>query len=490
MPAHGAHRRARGDRQQSGSPTSTSSTSTTRKPQQGKGKLGSLENPEVYDNVPGHLIPTIEREFDDFDTEAGQLPARRAVRGAVHRLPAQAGRLRPAPARRADDPREAADGRGHPRPDRRVRLGDREVRAARQGSRHHPPEHPDPPRPAARRREADPRALRRRPLLARGLRQHGPQRHRRPLRRRQRGRAVRHHPLRGGLRPLLRPPPDDPADAAQGEDRVHGHRRGRRDHRHPRHRLHPARARRRPRGRDPGRRRHLDHAAGRPDPLRVRRARERRLPEGLRGRVPDLRPPGVAARQPRPRPDQGADRQDRHRRLPRDGRGGARGRLGRRARLLDRPPRLRDRRGGQRAGPPVVAASPNGDRSRVRPLPRGERPPAAPGGLQRGRGQDHPRRPDPRPAARARPDHARVHRRLGPHDRAPELRPALGPRRGRLRRLAAPRRARARRRRGRRDHRRRLLPRHRQLQARDHQLDGAQPGGPGAGRVDADRPIR
>ena len=42
-----------------------------RKPQKGKGKLGSLENPEVYDNVPGHLIPAIEREFDDFDTESG-----------------------------------------------------------------------------------------------------------------------------------------------------------------------------------------------------------------------------------------------------------------------------------------------------------------------------------------------------------------------------------------------------------------------------------
>jgi sulfite reductase beta subunit-like hemoprotein len=42
-----------------------------RKPQKGKGKLGSLTNPEVYENVPGHLIPAIEREFDDFDTEAG-----------------------------------------------------------------------------------------------------------------------------------------------------------------------------------------------------------------------------------------------------------------------------------------------------------------------------------------------------------------------------------------------------------------------------------
>ena len=98
-------------------------------------------------------------------------------------------------------------------------------------------------------------------------------------------------------------------------------------------------------------------------------------------------------------------------------------------------------------GPPASPTSPNGDRSRVRPLPRGERPPAAPGWLQRGRDQDHPRRPVPRAAPRARPDHARVHRRLGAHDRAPELRPALGPRRGRLRRLAAPRRARARRRR-------------------------------------------
>lgn len=43
-----------------------------RKPQKGRGRLGSLENPEVYENVPGHLIPILEREFDDFDTEAKQ----------------------------------------------------------------------------------------------------------------------------------------------------------------------------------------------------------------------------------------------------------------------------------------------------------------------------------------------------------------------------------------------------------------------------------
>jgi sulfite reductase beta subunit-like hemoprotein len=38
--------------------------------QKPKGRKGSLTNPEVYENVPGHIIPIIEREFDDFDTRA------------------------------------------------------------------------------------------------------------------------------------------------------------------------------------------------------------------------------------------------------------------------------------------------------------------------------------------------------------------------------------------------------------------------------------
>src|SRR5438067_4881145 len=33
-------------------------------------RSGSLENPEVLENVPGHVIPILEREFDDFDTES------------------------------------------------------------------------------------------------------------------------------------------------------------------------------------------------------------------------------------------------------------------------------------------------------------------------------------------------------------------------------------------------------------------------------------
>jgi sulfite reductase beta subunit-like hemoprotein len=33
-------------------------------------RQGSLENPEVIENVPGHVIPILAREFDDFDTES------------------------------------------------------------------------------------------------------------------------------------------------------------------------------------------------------------------------------------------------------------------------------------------------------------------------------------------------------------------------------------------------------------------------------------
>ena len=115
-----------------------------------------------------------------------------------------------------------------------------------------------------------------------------------------------------------------------------------------------------------------------------------------------LRPPGVAARQPRPRPDQGPGRQDRHRRLPRAGRRGARGRLGRGARLRRRAAALRRRRGGERArGRRPPAASPNGDRTEFERFVEGNVQAAAPGGLLRGRGEDRPRRPDARSSSAA-----------------------------------------------------------------------------------------
>lgn len=37
-----------------------------------RGRAGSLDNPEVVADVPGHIIPILEREFDDFDSEAGK----------------------------------------------------------------------------------------------------------------------------------------------------------------------------------------------------------------------------------------------------------------------------------------------------------------------------------------------------------------------------------------------------------------------------------
>jgi len=42
------------------------------------GRQGTLENPELREDVPGHIIPIIQREFDDFDTES-----QRFLRGDV-----------------------------------------------------------------------------------------------------------------------------------------------------------------------------------------------------------------------------------------------------------------------------------------------------------------------------------------------------------------------------------------------------------------------
>ena len=118
---------------------------------------------------------------------------------------------------------------------------------------------------------------------------------------------------------------------------------------------------------------------------------------------PDLRPPGLPARQPRPRPDQGAGRQDRHRRLPRAGRGGAAGRLGRRARLLARRDPVRARRAGATPRPrrsaraPRTATSSEFDRFLATNVQAQRQ-----AGLLDGRGQGPPRRPDARAAPRAR----------------------------------------------------------------------------------------
>src|SRR5438477_2072926 len=50
-------------------------------PKHTKGRKGSLENPEVHDNVPGHVIPILEREFDDFDTNVDRFISREIEEG-------------------------------------------------------------------------------------------------------------------------------------------------------------------------------------------------------------------------------------------------------------------------------------------------------------------------------------------------------------------------------------------------------------------------
>src|SRR5436190_18346671 len=42
------------------------------------GRQGTLANPEVREDVPGYVIPILEREFDDFDTES-----QRYLRGEI-----------------------------------------------------------------------------------------------------------------------------------------------------------------------------------------------------------------------------------------------------------------------------------------------------------------------------------------------------------------------------------------------------------------------
>ncbi len=151
------------------------------KPQQGKGRRGSLANPEVYENVPGHLIPIIEREFDDFDNEAGkfldgQTPEdefigfrlKQGVYGQrqpdvqMIRVKLPMGGVTPEQmdAFASVIEQYAPLRKGHVTTRQNIQI-------------HHIPL-PDTA-------GADPRDLRGRALVARGLREHGPQRHRRPL---------------------------------------------------------------------------------------------------------------------------------------------------------------------------------------------------------------------------------------------------------------------------------------------------------------------
>ena len=123
------------------------------------GKQGSLDNPEVHENVPGHIIPILEREFDDFDNEAerflgGEIPEDefigfRLKQGVYGQRQADVQMIR------------TKLPFGGITPEQMEKFADvGEVRAAEQGPHHDAAEHPAAPHPAARRRQGDPRALR------------------------------------------------------------------------------------------------------------------------------------------------------------------------------------------------------------------------------------------------------------------------------------------------------------------------------------------
>ena len=146
-------------------------------------RTGSLENPEVVENVPGHVIPILEREFDDFDTEStrflkGELEQDdfikfRLKQGVYGQRQADVQMVRvklPMGGVTPDQLDAFADVI-----EKYVPLRKGHITTRQNIQMHHVPL-PD----AA---SAHPRARRRGPVLARGLRQHDAQRHRRPPRR-------------------------------------------------------------------------------------------------------------------------------------------------------------------------------------------------------------------------------------------------------------------------------------------------------------------
>ena len=320
------------------------------KKQRGKGKLGSLENPESYENVPGHVIPILEREFDDFDNEAekflgGETPEdqfigfrlKQGVYGQrqpdvqMIRVKLPFGGVTPEQmeAFASVVERYAPLGKGHITTRQNIQI-------------HHVPL----PDAAEAIRELSDAGLSSREGCGNTVRN------------------VTGDPWAG----VAEDETFDPTPYAGAYVRYFV--------RHPTTQLMPRKIKTAFTGSDEDRAitgihdigfiaRERDGVKG--FELRVGGGtsimpriaptlsefvdrRRRRVPQVHRGGAADLRPPGVAAGQPRPRPDQGPRRQGRDRRFPRDGRRGAGGRLGRRARFRRRAAALRRRRGGQRPG--------------------------------------------------------------------------------------------------------------------------------------------
>ena len=148
------------------------------------GRSGTLANPEVHEDVPGHVIPILEREFDDFHTEAtkflaGDTPEDQFIgfrlkQGVYGQRQADVQMIR------------VKLPLGGISPEQMDAFGDavEEYAPLRKGhitTRQYVQVHHMPLPITAQFMRRD---QRRGPVLARGLRQHRPQRHRRPVGRR------------------------------------------------------------------------------------------------------------------------------------------------------------------------------------------------------------------------------------------------------------------------------------------------------------------
>ena len=259
---------------------------------------------------PGVVIPILDDELDDFETEAGAYRAqqREEVEFMLYRL------RQGVYGQRQPDVHmnrvKLADGRRDRRAAGRLRRDRGELRAAQEGAHHHPPEHADSFRatgPDARHAAG---AGARRPVVTRGLREHGAQRHGGPLGGHPAGRGLRPDAVRGSVRALLGAQRDHPAAAAQVQGLLHRPQDRLRDRRDSR----PGLLRRGPRDRRrrgarlprDGRGRALDDGEGGAAAHRVRAGQ--RVPAALgsgdsdlqRGRRAAQEHPQGAAQVPRP----------------------------------------------------------------------------------------------------------------------------------------------------------------------------------------------